>query len=184
MLRCQVWSGFSYNIYRKATTTETIISMDSNHPFEHKMAAVRHLLNRANTYNLHTAHKQSEMDCLWAHRSSTQSFYHHNFKLVILHPSPLQPKIYTTSAALLDSPLTLSPRIWSLLYRLLITSALYNIYCFLSLILVFIFFIFLLSVFISLFELLGNTDNFITQHIFDLFSVKSKFVGMLRSRAC
>jgi len=31
------------------------------------------------------------------HRSSTQSFYHHKFKIVILHPSPLQPKLYTTS---------------------------------------------------------------------------------------
>ena len=53
---------FSYNIHRKATTTDTIIPMDSNHPLEQKMAAVRYLLNRANTYNLHPAHKQSEMD--------------------------------------------------------------------------------------------------------------------------
>ena len=55
-------TGFSYNIYRKATTTDTIIPMDSNHPLEHKMATIRYLLNRANTYNLHPAHKQSEMD--------------------------------------------------------------------------------------------------------------------------
>ena len=55
-------TGFSYNIYRKATTTDTIIPMDSNHPLEHKMAAIRYLLNRANKYNLHPAHKQSEMD--------------------------------------------------------------------------------------------------------------------------
>ena len=50
-------TGFSYNIYRKATTTDTIIPMDSNHPLEHKMAAIRYLINRANTYNLHPTPK-------------------------------------------------------------------------------------------------------------------------------
>ena len=50
-------TGFSYNIYRKATTTDTIIPMDSNHPLEHKMAAIRYLINRANTYNLHPTQK-------------------------------------------------------------------------------------------------------------------------------
>jgi len=35
-------TGFSYNIHRKATTTDTIIPMDSNHPLEQKMAAIRY----------------------------------------------------------------------------------------------------------------------------------------------
>ena len=55
-------TSFSYNIYRKDTTTDTIIPMDSNHPLEHKMAAIRYLINRANTYNLHPTQKQTEMD--------------------------------------------------------------------------------------------------------------------------
>jgi len=53
---------FSYSIYRKATTTDTIIPMDSNHPFQHKMAAIRYLFNRASTYDLHPTYKQAEMD--------------------------------------------------------------------------------------------------------------------------
>ena len=50
---------FSYNIYRKPTTTDTIISMDLCHPLEHKMAAIRYLLNRASTYDLHRTNKRA-----------------------------------------------------------------------------------------------------------------------------
>ena len=53
---------FSYNIYRKVTTIDTIIPMDWKHPLEQKMAAITYLLNRTNIYNLHPTHKQSEMD--------------------------------------------------------------------------------------------------------------------------
>jgi len=46
-------------IYRKPTFTDTIIPFNSNHPTQHKYAAVRHLYNRLNTYNLqHTEHTQ------------------------------------------------------------------------------------------------------------------------------
>ena len=34
------------DIYRKLTTTDSIIPCDSCHPTEHKMAAVRYLTNR------------------------------------------------------------------------------------------------------------------------------------------
>ena len=44
--------GFSYDIYRKHTTTDTIIPHDSCHPLEHKMAAIRYYVNRIETYNL------------------------------------------------------------------------------------------------------------------------------------
>jgi len=45
-------SGFSTNIYRKPTTTDSIIPNDSCHPTSHKMAAIHYLYNRMNTYQL------------------------------------------------------------------------------------------------------------------------------------
>jgi hypothetical protein len=39
-------------IYRKPTFTDTIIPYTSNHPTQHKQAAIRFLYNRLNTYNL------------------------------------------------------------------------------------------------------------------------------------
>jgi hypothetical protein len=39
-------------IYRKPTFTDTIIPYTSNHPIQHKQAAIRFLYNRLNTYNL------------------------------------------------------------------------------------------------------------------------------------
>jgi hypothetical protein len=46
-------------IYRKPTFTDTIIPFNSNHPTQHKYAAIRHLYNRLNTYNLqHNEHTQ------------------------------------------------------------------------------------------------------------------------------
>ena len=40
------------SIYRKPTCTDTIIPFSSNHPTQHKYAAIRFLYNRLNTYNL------------------------------------------------------------------------------------------------------------------------------------
>ena len=34
--------------------------MDSNHPTEHKMSAIRHLIDRNNTYPTNTENKQKE----------------------------------------------------------------------------------------------------------------------------
>jgi hypothetical protein len=42
----------TFNVYRKSTATDSIIPRDSCHPQEHKHAAIRHLINRINTYNL------------------------------------------------------------------------------------------------------------------------------------
>jgi hypothetical protein len=39
-------------IYRKPTYTDTIIPHTSNHPTQHKYAAIRFLYNRLNTYQL------------------------------------------------------------------------------------------------------------------------------------
>ena len=55
---------FSYNIYRKPTTTDTIIPYDSCHPHEHKLAAIRYLVNRANTYDLDTEKKEAEINTI------------------------------------------------------------------------------------------------------------------------
>jgi hypothetical protein len=48
------------SIYRKPTTTDTIIPSDSCHPIEQKMAAIRYLCNRMHTYNLNAIDTQKE----------------------------------------------------------------------------------------------------------------------------
>jgi len=53
--------GFSTNIYRKPTTTDSIIPNDSCHPIGHKIAAIHYLYNMMNTYQLsQSAVKQEE----------------------------------------------------------------------------------------------------------------------------
>jgi hypothetical protein len=52
-------SDFEFAIYRKPTFTDTIIPHTSNHPTQHKYAAIRSLHNRLNAYNLkHKAYQQ------------------------------------------------------------------------------------------------------------------------------
>ena len=51
-------NGLSYDIYRKHTTTDTIIRHDSCHPLDHKMAAIRYYVNRIKTYNLDQTKRQ------------------------------------------------------------------------------------------------------------------------------
>ena len=55
-------NGFSYEIYRKPTATDTIIPNDSCHPSEQKMAAIKYFANRINTYGLSNDNKQIEID--------------------------------------------------------------------------------------------------------------------------
>ena len=54
----------SYKIYRKPTTTDTIIPKDSCHPREHKMAAIRYFVNRAHTYDLDAENKKIELNTI------------------------------------------------------------------------------------------------------------------------
>jgi hypothetical protein len=49
--------SLSFSVYRKPTTTNTIITKDSCHPLEHKQAAIRYLVNRINIYQLDKAAK-------------------------------------------------------------------------------------------------------------------------------
>ena len=54
-------TDWKMSIYRMPTFTDTIIPYTSNHPTQHKFAAIRFLYNRLNTYNLLTEdYKQEE----------------------------------------------------------------------------------------------------------------------------
>jgi hypothetical protein len=57
-------NNISFNMYRKPTTTDVIIPSDSCHPQEHKLAAIRYLLNRANKYDLNLTNKKAETDTI------------------------------------------------------------------------------------------------------------------------
>jgi hypothetical protein len=54
----------SFDIYRKPTTTDSIIPNDSCHLLEQKLAAIRYLSNRIETYNLNHVIKQKESNTL------------------------------------------------------------------------------------------------------------------------
>jgi hypothetical protein len=47
-------------IYRKPTFTDTFIPYISNHPVQHKYAAIRFLYNRLNSHHLHNGEYQHE----------------------------------------------------------------------------------------------------------------------------
>jgi hypothetical protein len=53
-------SKFAIDIFRKPTYTDIIIPKNSCHPREQKMAAIRYLYNRLNTYQL--SHKNMEKE--------------------------------------------------------------------------------------------------------------------------
>jgi len=50
----------SFNIYCKPTATDIIIPNDSCHPPKQKHAAIRHMINRMNTYQLNDLNKNIE----------------------------------------------------------------------------------------------------------------------------
>jgi len=52
--------NLSFDIYRKRTTTDTIMPNDSCHPKEHKLAAIRYLANRMESYILNSINKDKE----------------------------------------------------------------------------------------------------------------------------
>ncbi|XP_021935838.1 uncharacterized protein LOC110837712 [Zootermopsis nevadensis] len=55
---------FEFKIYRKPTTTSTIIHASSCHPFEHKQMSINYLLNRKNLYPISTKNKQIELNII------------------------------------------------------------------------------------------------------------------------
>jgi hypothetical protein len=54
-------NAFRFNIYRKPTTTDLIIPNESCHPTEHKLAAIRYLSNRKDTYPIPIDYKLEEI---------------------------------------------------------------------------------------------------------------------------
>jgi len=50
------------DIYRKPTTSNTIIPNDSYYPLEHKLAAIRYFASRINTFDLDHVKKETETD--------------------------------------------------------------------------------------------------------------------------
>ena len=53
--------NLSFDIYRKRTTTDTIISGDTCHPHERKHVAIRYLVNRMNTYSPSDSNKEGNI---------------------------------------------------------------------------------------------------------------------------
>jgi hypothetical protein len=58
----KVTNSLTYEIYRKPTTSDTIIPKDSWHPIEQKLAAIRYFANRIRTYDIDDIQKQKEID--------------------------------------------------------------------------------------------------------------------------
>ena len=84
------------SIYRKPTFTDTIIPYSSNHPAQHKYAAIRFLYNRLNTYNLHKEEYKGETNTIQdimlnngfpvhTHQLPTHKPPHHHFRWTHWH---------------------------------------------------------------------------------------------------
>jgi len=53
-------TGWKTSTYRKPAFTDSIISYPSNHPAQHKYAAIKYLYNRLHTHNLHDHEYRTE----------------------------------------------------------------------------------------------------------------------------
>ena len=76
--------SFEFKIHRKPTAADTIIPSDSNHPPEHKLSAIRYLINRLHSYPVTDAYKQVEHDTI------RHVLYANKYRLSILSRIPLQ----------------------------------------------------------------------------------------------
>jgi hypothetical protein len=55
---------FQFGIYRKNTTTDTMIHKESCHPIEHKMSGINYLINRVYTYPLTKQNHHTEIQVI------------------------------------------------------------------------------------------------------------------------
>ena len=78
-LRSRAENQLSFGIFRKQTTTDTIIPRDSCHPLEHKIAAMRYYVNTINTYYLDQDKKQKEIN------TAKQILKSNNYETAILY---------------------------------------------------------------------------------------------------
>jgi hypothetical protein len=82
-------SNWNISIYRKPTFTDTLIPHSSNHPAQHKFAAVRFLHNRPNTYDLSTEAYEVE-------KQTIQNILANNsFPNGLLNTSSIKTRIHT-----------------------------------------------------------------------------------------
>jgi hypothetical protein len=70
---------FTFDIYRKPTTTDLIIRNDSCHPTEHKHSAIRYMIDRMNTYPISTKNKHKEAKTI-------KTILHNNGYTQEMHP--------------------------------------------------------------------------------------------------
>jgi len=73
--------GLRTSIYRKPTFTPTIISYTSNHPMQHKYAAIKFLYSRLSSYDLHREEYQHEANYIH------NILYNNSFPIKPLKPS-------------------------------------------------------------------------------------------------
>jgi len=72
-------TGWKTSTYRKPAFTDSIISYPSNHPAQHKYAAIKYLYNRLHTHNLHDHEYRTEENTI------------HNIMFNNAFPIPLPP---------------------------------------------------------------------------------------------
>jgi len=82
-------TGWKTSIYRKPNFTDSIIPYSSNHPAQHKYAAIRYLYNRLNTHNLHDNAYRTEENTIHS------IMFNNAFSIPPKNP-PHQKKITTT----------------------------------------------------------------------------------------
>jgi hypothetical protein len=90
-------TNWKTSIYKKPTFTDMIIPYISNHPAQHKYAAIRFLYNRLNTYNLQKEEFKTEASII-------QNIMHNNAFPILPH-KPLTPKPTTS---VLDKQMTIT----------------------------------------------------------------------------
>ena len=68
--------GFEIIIYRKLTSTDMVIHFTSNHPIEHKRAALQFLLSRMHQLPSNPRNKEQEWNMI-LHIAKTNGFHYH-----------------------------------------------------------------------------------------------------------